>query len=109
MIAADQFAAAFDDFAGHEVVERNHAAADAVARFDHRDVVIGRGGTNIKEADAFKHVFGYTVINDVSAREVQRRHGQQWFKGKTLDGTCPMGPWIVTADEVPNPHGLRVV
>jgi 2-keto-4-pentenoate hydratase/2-oxohepta-3-ene-1,7-dioic acid hydratase in catechol pathway len=71
-------------------------------------VVIGKGGTNIREADAYKHVFGYTVINDVSAREVQRRHGGQWFKGKSLDGTCPMGPWIVTADEVSNPHALRL-
>lgn len=71
-------------------------------------VVIGRGGRNIAEADAMKHVYGYTVINDVSAREVQRQHGQQWFKGKSLDGTCPMGPWIVTADEVPDPQALRV-
>jgi 2-keto-4-pentenoate hydratase/2-oxohepta-3-ene-1,7-dioic acid hydratase in catechol pathway len=71
-------------------------------------VIIGKGGSNIKEADAYKHVFGYTVINDVSAREIQRRHGGQWFKGKGLDGTCPMGPWIVTADEVPDPHALRL-
>lgn len=71
-------------------------------------VVIGRGGRNIREADAMKHVFGYTVVNDVSAREVQRRHGGQWFKGKSLDGTCPMGPWIVTADEVPDPHALQL-
>jgi len=71
-------------------------------------VIIGRGGRNIAEADAMKQVFGYTVINDVSAREVQRQHGQQWFKGKSLDGSCPMGPWIVTADEVPDPHALRV-
>jgi 2-keto-4-pentenoate hydratase/2-oxohepta-3-ene-1,7-dioic acid hydratase in catechol pathway len=71
-------------------------------------VVIGRGGRDIAEADALKHVYGYTVVNDVSAREVQRRHGQQWFKGKSLDGTCPMGPWIVTADEVPDAQALRV-
>ncbi|MEW6688814.1 MAG: fumarylacetoacetate hydrolase family protein [Pseudomonadota bacterium] len=71
-------------------------------------VVIGRGGRNIREADAMKHVFGYTVVNDVSARDVQRQHGQQWFKGKSLDGLCPMGPWIVTADEVKDPGELRV-
>ena len=71
-------------------------------------VVIGRGGRDIAEADAMKHIYGYAVINDVSAREVQRQHGQQWFKGKSLDGTCPMGPWIVTSDEVPDPHALRV-
>jgi 2-keto-4-pentenoate hydratase/2-oxohepta-3-ene-1,7-dioic acid hydratase in catechol pathway len=71
-------------------------------------VIIGRGGRNIAEADALKHVFGYCVINDVSVRYQQRRHGGQWFKGKSVDGTCPMGPWIVTADEVPDPHALRI-
>lgn len=72
-------------------------------------VIIGEGGANIKEADAARHIFGYTVINDVSAREVQRQHGQQWFKGKSLDGLCPMGPWIATADEVLHPDDLRVI
>ena len=71
-------------------------------------VIIGRGGRDIKEADAMRHVFGYTVINDVSARDVQRRHGQQWFKGKSLDGLCPMGPWIVTADKVKDWWDLRL-
>jgi 2-keto-4-pentenoate hydratase/2-oxohepta-3-ene-1,7-dioic acid hydratase in catechol pathway len=61
-------------------------------------VIIGKGGKNISEADALKHVFGYTVINDVTWRDLQRRHGGQWHKGKSLDGTCPMGPCIVTAD-----------
>jgi 2-keto-4-pentenoate hydratase/2-oxohepta-3-ene-1,7-dioic acid hydratase in catechol pathway len=71
-------------------------------------VIIGRGGKNIAEADAMKHVFGYTVINDVSVRYIQRQHGGQWFKGKSVDGTCPMGPWIATADEVPDPQNLRI-
>jgi 2-keto-4-pentenoate hydratase/2-oxohepta-3-ene-1,7-dioic acid hydratase in catechol pathway len=71
-------------------------------------VIIGRGGKNIQEADAMKHVFGYTVINDVSVRYQQRQHGGQWFKGKSVDGTCPVGPWIATADEVPAPHDLRI-
>ena len=61
-------------------------------------VIIGKGGKNISEADAMNHVFGYTVINDVTWRDIQRRHGGQWDKGKSLDGTCPMGPCIVTAD-----------
>jgi 2-keto-4-pentenoate hydratase/2-oxohepta-3-ene-1,7-dioic acid hydratase in catechol pathway len=61
-------------------------------------VIIGTTGKNISEADAMKHIFGYTVINDVTWRDVQRRHGGQWHKGKSLDGTCPMGPCIVTAD-----------
>ena len=70
-------------------------------------LVVGTGGKDIAEADAMRHVFGYTVINDVSIRDVQRRHGNQWHKGKSFDGTCPMGPWIVTADEV-DPENLRV-
>ena len=71
-------------------------------------VIIGTAGINISEANAFKHVFGYTVVNDVSAREVQRQHGQQWFKGKSLDGHLPMGPWIATADEVQDPQDLHI-
>ena len=70
-------------------------------------IVIGPGGKNIAEADAMRHVWGYTVINDVSWRDIQRRHGNQWHKGKSLDGTCPMGPWIVTADSL-DPADLRV-
>jgi 2-keto-4-pentenoate hydratase/2-oxohepta-3-ene-1,7-dioic acid hydratase in catechol pathway len=70
-------------------------------------VIIGADGKNIGEGDAMRHVFGYTVINDVSWRDLQRRHGGQWHKGKSLDGTCPMGPWIVTADSI-DPNNLRV-
>jgi 2-keto-4-pentenoate hydratase/2-oxohepta-3-ene-1,7-dioic acid hydratase in catechol pathway len=70
-------------------------------------VIIGKGGKNIKEADAMQHIFGYTVINDVSWRDLQRRHGGQWHKGKSLDGTCPMGPCVVTADSI-DPTNLRV-
>ncbi len=62
-------------------------------------VIIGKGGRNIARADAMKHVFGYTIINDVTARDVQMRH-QQWDLGKSFDTFCPMGPWIVTADEL---------
>jgi 2-keto-4-pentenoate hydratase/2-oxohepta-3-ene-1,7-dioic acid hydratase in catechol pathway len=62
-------------------------------------VVIGRGGRDIARSRAMAHVFGYTVVNDVSARDVQVRHGQ-WHLGKSFDTFCPMGPWIVTADEV---------
>ena len=60
-------------------------------------VVIGKGGKNIAQAEAMQHVFGYTVVNDVTARDVQMRH-QQWDMGKSFDTFCPMGPWIVTAD-----------
>ncbi len=69
-------------------------------------VVIGKAGKNIPRDKAFEHVFGYVVINDVSARDIQNSHGGQFFKGKSLDGACPMGPWIVTRDEIPNPHAL---
>jgi len=63
-------------------------------------VIIGPGGKDITQENAMRHVWGYTVVNDVSWRDVQRRHGGQWHKGKSLDGSCPMGPWIVTADEI---------
>ncbi|WP_175755413.1 fumarylacetoacetate hydrolase family protein [Burkholderia cepacia] len=62
-------------------------------------VIIGRAGASIAKADAMKHVFGYTVINDFTARDLQKLH-RQWFIGKSLDGFCPMGPYLVTADEV---------
>ena len=62
-------------------------------------VVIGKGGRNIRRADALAHVFGYTIVNDVTARDVQMRHGQ-WDLGKSFDTFCPMGPWIVSADEL---------
>jgi 2-keto-4-pentenoate hydratase/2-oxohepta-3-ene-1,7-dioic acid hydratase in catechol pathway len=61
-------------------------------------VVIGMGGRDIGHSDAMRHVFGYTVVNDVTARDVQMRH-QQWDLGKSFDTFCPMGPWIATADE----------
>jgi len=68
-------------------------------------VVIGVGGRGIARADALRHVFGYTVINDISARDLQFRH-KQYFIGKSLDGACPMGPVIVTADAIPDPQVL---
>ncbi|MBL0122659.1 MAG: fumarylacetoacetate hydrolase family protein [Betaproteobacteria bacterium] len=70
-------------------------------------VIIGKAGKNIAEADAMSHIFGYTVINDVTWRDIQRRHGGQWDKGKSLDGTCPMGPCIVTADSI-DPTNLNL-
>jgi len=71
-------------------------------------VIIGKPGRNIAAANAYDHIFGYTILNDISARDVQRRHGGQNFKGKGLDGSCPVGPWIVTADEIPDPHALSI-
>ncbi len=71
-------------------------------------VIIGIGGRNIRRGDAMSHVFGYTVINDVSARDLQSAHGQ-FFKGKSLDTFCPMGPVVVTADEFGNPQNKTVM
>jgi 2-keto-4-pentenoate hydratase/2-oxohepta-3-ene-1,7-dioic acid hydratase in catechol pathway len=71
-------------------------------------VIVGRRGDNIRRDDALDHVFGYTVLNDVTARDIQNDWGGQWFKGKSLDASCPMGPWIVTRDELPDPLALRL-
>jgi 2-keto-4-pentenoate hydratase/2-oxohepta-3-ene-1,7-dioic acid hydratase in catechol pathway len=70
-------------------------------------VVIGKGGRYIPEANWREHVFGYTIINDVSARDFQMAT-TQWMIGKTFDTFCPMGPSIVTADEIPDPHALAI-
>ncbi len=69
-------------------------------------VVIGEGGAYIEEADAMRHVAGYCVVNDVSEREWQLERGTQWDKGKGCDTFGPIGPWLVTADEVPDPQQL---
>jgi len=69
-------------------------------------VVIGRSGRDIRRSRAMDHVFGYTIVNDVSARDVQVRH-QQWDLGKSFDTFCPMGPWITTADEI-DPGAMHV-
>ena len=70
-------------------------------------VILGRDAENVSEEEAGDCVFGYTVLNDVSAREVQTRH-KQWYFGKSLEGFCPMGPCLVTADEFPFPPALRI-
>jgi 2-keto-4-pentenoate hydratase/2-oxohepta-3-ene-1,7-dioic acid hydratase in catechol pathway len=70
-------------------------------------VIIGRGGRGISRADAFEHVWGYTIVDDVTARDLQRRH-KQWTIGKSLDTHCPLGPYAVSADEVPDVTALVV-
>lgn len=67
-------------------------------------LVIGKRGRSIPREQALSHVFGYCLANDVSQRDLQRRHGGQWLKGKSIDGTMPLGPWITTADEVDLPN-----
>lgn len=71
-------------------------------------VVIGTGGRYISEAEALSHVAGYCVINDVSEREFQIERGGTWDKGKGCDTFGPTGPWLVTADEIPDPHQLNL-
>jgi 2-keto-4-pentenoate hydratase/2-oxohepta-3-ene-1,7-dioic acid hydratase in catechol pathway len=70
-------------------------------------VIIGRGGRGISRHAAMEHVFGYTIVNDVTARTLQQDH-KQWFLGKSIDGFCPMGPVIVTADEIRDPARLKL-
>jgi 2-keto-4-pentenoate hydratase/2-oxohepta-3-ene-1,7-dioic acid hydratase in catechol pathway len=70
-------------------------------------VVIGRRAKNVKRAEALDYVFGYTIVNDLTARTIQQRH-RQWFLGKSLDGFCPVGPWLVTADEFGVPDGQEL-
>jgi 2-keto-4-pentenoate hydratase/2-oxohepta-3-ene-1,7-dioic acid hydratase in catechol pathway len=70
-------------------------------------VIVGLKGKNIVRARALEHVFGYTIINDLSARDLQLKH-LQWFKGKSLDFCCPMGPVVVTADEFGDPQAKRI-
>ena len=71
-------------------------------------VVIGKKTKNVDESDAMSHVAGYTICNDVSEREWQLEHGSQWSKGKSFDTFAPVGPWLVTKDEIENPQNLAM-
>jgi len=70
-------------------------------------VVIGKRGRRIPESEAHKYIAGYLILNDVSARDMQFSD-KQWYRGKSCDTFAPIGPWIVTADEIPDPHNLRI-
>jgi len=85
----------------------HHAATQALDYEVELAVVVGRPGRDLTPEAALRHVFGYTIVNDVTARDLQKAH-QQWFKGKALDTFCPMGPALVTADEVPDPQALGI-
>ena len=86
------------------VLPKNSTKPDYEAEFA---VVIGKGGRYIDEANWRDHVFGYTIVNDVSARDFQMATSQ-WMIGKTFDTFCPMGPAIVTVDEIEDPHNLPI-
>jgi 2-keto-4-pentenoate hydratase/2-oxohepta-3-ene-1,7-dioic acid hydratase in catechol pathway len=103
--AEDRWPIVFTKFADcvigpHDTVRLPGAAVSTQIDYEAElAVVIGRGGRDITRSRAMDHVFGWTVVNDVSARDVQVRH-QQWDLGKSFDTFCPMGPWITTADEL---------
>jgi 2-keto-4-pentenoate hydratase/2-oxohepta-3-ene-1,7-dioic acid hydratase in catechol pathway len=87
-----------------------HLSPDVSAEYDWEAelaVVIGVRCRDVEESSALAVIFGYTCLNDVTARDLQRSH-HQWFKGKSLDDTCPIGPWIVSADEIPEPNNLAI-
>ncbi len=87
-----------------------HFQADVSAEYDYEAelaVVIGAECKNVSEDEALRAVFGYTALNDLTARDLQRSHGQ-WFKGKSLDESCPIGPWIVTGEELGDPQSLEL-
>ena len=88
---------------GDDVVLPGAAVSEQIDYEAELAVIIGVGGKNITREDAMSHVYGYTIVNDVTARDVQMRH-QQWDMGKSFDTFCPMGPWIVTADELDGQH-----
>ena len=81
----------------HDRVLLPHSVSTQIDYEAELAVVIGKEGKNISRSEAMSHVFGYTIVNDVTARDVQMRH-QQWDLGKSFDTFCPMGPWLVTAD-----------
>ncbi|MCX5591213.1 fumarylacetoacetate hydrolase family protein [Alcaligenes endophyticus] len=85
--------------AHQDTVQLPHGVSEKIDYEAELAVIIGVGGKNIKKEDALQHIFGYTIVNDVTARDVQIRH-QQWDLGKSFDTFCPMGPWLVTADEI---------
>lgn len=93
---------------GHEAGVLRHAAHTQKLDYEVEfAIVIGKTVTNLTPANAMKAIFGYTIVNDVTARDAQTAHGQ-WFKGKSFDTYCPIGPVVVTADEFGNPSGHRI-
>src|SRR5271163_4909691 len=94
---------------GDPILLPTHLRSDEVDYECELAVVIGRAGKNIKREQALNHVLGYTCGNDVSARDWQiKRGGSQWCRGKTFDTFSPLGPALVTPDEIPNPNDLKI-
>ncbi|MDI2030539.1 fumarylacetoacetate hydrolase family protein [Saccharopolyspora sp. TS4A08] len=91
----------------YDVVESHPGVTSELDYEGELAVIIGRGGRGITRDEAFDHVWGYSIINDVTARDVQRDH-KQWLLGKSLDTHCPMGPYAVTADEITDVAALEL-
>ncbi|PSA96624.1 hypothetical protein C6370_04630 [Bacillus atrophaeus] len=93
---------------GHSDVINCHSQVTAQLDYEGElAVVIGKSGTHISKEEAYDHIFGYTIINDVTARDLQKKH-KQFFIGKSLDSTCPMGPVLVHKSLIPDPQCLQV-
>ncbi len=92
----------------HDEIPLDPAVSEEIDWEVELGLVIGKAGVNITREEALDHVFGYTVINDVTARDIQSNWGGQYFKGKSLDSSCPSGPWVVTRDEIADPQSLKL-
>ena len=93
---------------GHRAAIPRHANLTQALDYEAElAIVIGKRGVDIPPEQAMQYVFGYTILNDVTARDLQRLHGQ-WFKGKSLDGSCPLGPCVVHASAIANPNRLQI-
>ena len=102
------FSKATSSVIGHDMAIKSHPdVTDSVDYEAELAVVIGKTCLNVSEDEAYDYVFGYTGLNDVTARDLQSTH-QQWTRGKSLDTFCPIGPWLVTADELKDPQNLEV-
>ena len=104
--AAEFFSKPWTTVIGTGAPIRRHAKHSRLVDYEiELGIVIGKGGVDIRREDALDHVFGYTIVNDVTGRDLQKRHGQ-WFKGKSLDTFCPIGPWVVHRSAVPDAQAL---
>jgi 2-keto-4-pentenoate hydratase/2-oxohepta-3-ene-1,7-dioic acid hydratase in catechol pathway len=93
---------------GHLGKVLQHKATERLDYEAELAVVMGRKGRDIPREKAYDFVFGYTICLDMTARDLQRKHGQ-WFKGKSLDTFCPLGPWILHKSAIADPHDLRII
>ncbi|WP_421384128.1 fumarylacetoacetate hydrolase family protein [Bacillus salacetis] len=102
------FTKATTSVTGPSAMVQSHASLTSQLDYEGElAVIIGKKGINISEEDARSYIFGYTILNDITARDLQKKH-KQFFLGKSLNTTCPMGPYIVTVDEIQEPESLSI-